>query len=164
MIVGIDQSYNFNAIVALTEVGTVDRFWIIKKKDTLDIFANARFIADQIGSIVLELQPNWVVIEGLSFGGIGNQTRDLAGLQFVIITHLRYNLGFESIIIVPPPTLKKFATGNGRAEKQDMIDKVPSDILTLFKNSGFKKTTGLGDLSDAYWLALYGMKNVKNNK
>jgi len=161
---GIDQSYNSNAIVALSETGSIENFWIVKKEDIRDIFNNARYIADQIAVVVANLQPNLVVLEGLSFGGIGNKTRDLAGLQFVIITHLRYNLGYESIIIVPPPTLKKFATGNGRAEKQDMIDKVPADILTLFKNSGFKKTTGLGDLSDAYHLAKYGQVKYPQDK
>jgi len=161
---GIDQSYKSCAVVVMNDDQCVD-FEIFKKDDTEDVYHNAAAIARKIGTKVTRIKPDLVILEGLSFGNLGNMTRDLAGLQFAIIIYIRYHLHYEpTIVIVPPPTLKKFATGNGRAEKQDMIDKVPTNTATLFKNSGFKKTTGLGDLSDAYHLAKYGQVKYPQDK
>jgi len=158
---GIDQSYK-NCAVVLLNNDTCVNFEIFKKNDEFDAFGNAADLAWKIGRKVLDFKPDRIILEGLSFGNLGNMTRDLAGLQFAIVIHLRYHMEYgRPIDIVPPPSLKKFATGNGRADKQDMIDKVPPEILTLFKNAGFKKTTGMADLADAYWLARYGMKNDK---
>jgi Holliday junction resolvasome RuvABC endonuclease subunit len=161
---GIDQSYKSCAVVVM-EDDVCTNFEIFKKDDTEDVYHNAAAIARKIGNKVTKVQPDLVILEGLSFGNLGNMTRDLAGLQFAIIIYLRYHLHYEpEIVIVPPPTLKKFATGNGRAEKQDMIDKVPANTLALFKEAGYKKTTGLADLADAYHLAKYGQLKYPQDK
>lgn len=161
---GIDQSYKSCAVVVL-EDGACINFEIFKKDEDADPFTNAASLAKQIGAKAVVFSPDRIILEGLSFGNLGNMTRDLAGLQFAIVIHLRDHMIYgKDIKIVPPPTLKKFATNNGRAEKQDMIDKVPTEILTLFKAAGYKKTTGLADLADAYHLANYGQVNTLQDK
>ena len=157
--IGLDQSYNHNAIVSLNEHGELDGFTLAVKQPNLDVYDNAKYIAECVQLAVEDMKPDILAIEGLSFGGRGNQTRDLAGLQFVIITHLR-SIDFKSIKIVAPQTLKKFATGSGRATKEDMIAKLPETVIETFKRHGYKKTTGLSDLSDAYWLARYVQEYV----
>lgn len=161
---GIDQSFKKCGVVVLNDDKCVD-FCIFTKNEEEDVFGQAASMGFQIGSKVVHHKPQAVILEGLSFGNKGNVTRDLAGLQFVIITYLRYHLVYEPpITIVPPPTLKKFATGNGRAEKQDMINKLPPDIREQFTQANFKKTTGLADLADAYWLAKYGQLKQHTDK
>lgn len=157
IVIGVDQSFRQCAFVVM-ETGThsVVASGIAKKVEGKDNFFNSFFIAEALGIAVKEHQPALVVLEGLSFGDMGNVTRDLAGLQYVIITHLKYRIMHDDITIVPPPTLKKFATGSGRADKALMIQHLPDTVKELFMKAGYKKTTGLSDLADAYWLAKFG--------
>ena len=92
----------------------------------------------------------------------GNATRDLAGLQFCIVSKIKFILN-KDIAIIAPPTLKKSATTNGKASKEDMIAALPSDILntfTVIKN--WKKSRGLTDVTDAYFLACYLIENSQS--
>jgi len=93
---------------------------------------------------------------------IVNVTPDLGGLQFVIISHLQEVMKRE-VQIIAPLTVKKQATGNGRAKKNEMIECLPSYNLNKFKKLGYKKTTGLGDLADAYWIAKTAHKKYKED-
>jgi Holliday junction resolvasome RuvABC endonuclease subunit len=99
-------------------------------------------------------KPDFIALEGLAFGMTGNATRDLAGLQFSIITVARY-IDLINIEIVTPLSVKKFATDNGKAKKEDMIAALPILVGDMFRERGFKKTTGLADLADAYFIAKF---------
>jgi hypothetical protein len=89
----------------------------------------------------------------------GNATRDLAGLQFSIITKIKFILQMD-IEIIAPPTLKKFATGSGRASKIDMINALPPEVYEHFtKEKKWKKSSGLTDVTDAYFLACNSVEN-----
>ncbi len=91
----------------------------------------------------------------------GNATRDLAGLQFSIINKIKFILE-KDITIVAPPTLKKSATGSGKASKEEMIEALPKEVLELFtKDKNWKKSRGLTDVTDAYFLARYLIDNKK---
>lgn len=159
-IIGIDQSFSSSALCVIDESTSILDFSVYRSQKELDVFEKCYLVAKNISNYVIKYEPNVIILEGLSFGNLGNRTRDLAGLQFVIITHLRYQLNFNNIIIVPPPTLKKFATGSGRADKTLMIKNLPVNVSELFNTAGFKKTTGLSDLADAYWLACYGIQRI----
>jgi len=158
--IGIDQSFKRCAVIILDENENVIFFETITAGDG-DVFAKANEVAMHVCGVVSTTSDLKIIaIEGLAFGDLGNATRDLAGLQFVIITALRYRLCIpQDIVIIPPPTLKKFATENGRADKQMMIDALPEVIRNQFKEAGYKKTTGLSDLTDAYWLARFAQIN-----
>lgn len=114
--------------------------------------------------LVLSAPSDWVRIEfcreGLGFGGSkSNASRDLAYLVGGI--ELIFGIAFKE---VPPTTLKKFATGSGRADKQDMIDALPEDVRTRFLEAGYKKSTGLADLADAYWIGKYFIEKDSYNE
>ena len=51
-------------------------------------------------------------------------------------------------------TSKKLACGKGNADKKILVDNLPTDVREYFDKLGVKKTTGLGDLSDAYWIGM----------
>ena len=149
-VMGIDQSYRSTGIVVL-EDGDI----IHCEKYTTDIEQDIYFRADQLAThislLALAYSPDKIAMEGLSFGSRGNVTRDLGGLLFLIITVLRKNAFDPSIIA--PPTVKKKATGKGNSKKEAVIECLPDNVRSEFDALGVKKTTGLSDLADAYWIA-----------
>lgn len=152
---GIDQSYTSTGIVLLDNSGNVALSQTISSSKSDDIYERAWHVATAIGGIIDKHKPKHIGLEGLAFAQVGNATRDLAGLQFVIIAYLRYVYKIANkLTIVAPNELKKFATTKGNAKKQDMVDSLPQDVSESFQKT-FKKTKGLYDITDAYWIAKY---------
>lgn len=153
IILGIDQSFTKTGIVLLDDVNDniVFATCISSSKDD-DIFKRAYDVAGSISKIALQYKPDSIMMEGLAFGATGNAARDLCGLQFVIATKLKYDLSFE-LNVVSPRTVKKLACGDGSAKKGNVLEGLPPLVLSYFLSLGFRKTTGLTDLADAYWIA-----------
>lgn len=105
-----------------------------------------------------------VCIEGIAASASGDATRGLAGLQFLIMSKFLDEQEDDfmelkepfAIDVVPPTTVKKFATDNGRADKEDVFEALPSEVKEKF--SEYPKTKGRYDLADAYWISMYGHK------
>lgn len=150
---GIDQSYTSTGIVIISD-DNIEAQTISSSTDD-DWFGRAIYVADQVLTIIDNINPDIICMEDLAFGSVGNATRNLAGLQFTIVCAIRRTN--RSVILVPPTTLKKFATGKGNSKKTDMYDHLPDEIRTLFTLKKFKKTKGLYDIVDAYWLSKYGL-------
>lgn len=161
-ILGIDQSYTRSGIVVLNANDkSVLHAECYSSDPEDDIFKRAWDISNKIIAVANEYKPEMIVIEGLAFGARGSATRDLSGLQFVIISNLRFIHNFN-VQIISPRTVKKIASGSGNSEKNDIVNSLPSEVLNYFKSLGFKKTKGLTDLADAYYIALsYYLKNNK---
>lgn len=66
-----------------------------------------------------EFQPDVVVIEDYSFGSRGRATFSLGELGGNVKRCI-YSEGYE-FTVVSPKTVKKFATGNGNADKEDVF-------------------------------------------
>lgn len=156
MILGIDQSFTNTGLV-IWDGREVANFQIIKTdkddSDTLAVFKRCIKISNTIISIIDNVPITQVNLEGLGFGSVGNATRNLAMLQASIITRIIEKHPYVEINIIPPTTLKKFATGAGKAGKQEMYEALPDDIKNKFKD--VKRTKGLYDLTDAFFLATY---------
>ena len=150
-ILAIDQSYTCSGIVILrdSEMLHCEKFVTDKSKD---IFQRAWDVVQRVVKVTKDYNPDIIAMEGLAFNSRGNATRDLAGLQFCITTHMRYVKGAD-VRIVAPGTVKKVATGKGNSPKELLVECLPENIRTAFDELGVKKTTGLSDLSDAYWIA-----------
>jgi len=148
-ILAIDQSYRSCGIVVFEDGDMIHYEKFVTNKDD-DIYDRADQLASHIKELTLKYNPDVVALEGLSFGSVGNVTRDLGGLLFLIVVTLR-KVGKE-VIIIPPNTVKKKATGKGNAKKNLVMEALPDDIREKFLKLGVKKTTGLGDLADAYWI------------
>jgi len=151
-ILGIDQSYTSTGCVILEDNNFIYA-QKISSDDGLDKPDRAWQIAHDILFLAHRCNVQYIALEGLAFGMRGNATRDLAGLQFIIISVLRHEGKYDNIQIVSPLTAKKLATGNGKADKNLMISYLPKNIVDEFKKLGVKKSTGLKDLADAYWIA-----------
>lgn len=150
-VLGIDQSYTCTGLVVCEDEELVHAE-VYKTTTEEDTFKRCHTIAHYIGKFAKEYQVDFIMMEGLSFAARGDVTRDLAGLLYTIVIKLNVVQHYE-MEIVPPTTLKKFGSGYGFAKKAQMIDALPDDIREHFLSLGVRKTTGLADLADAYWLS-----------
>ena len=149
---GIDQSLTSSGIVILENDNVIFYTTIKTKKTDGDLFKRCLIISNEINDIIKEHKVDYIAIEGLPFNMRSNVTRDLAGLQAVIITNI-YKDFLKQTKIISPTALKKAATGSGKTKKEDMVEALPLDFKSSIFSSGYKKSTGLYDLADAYFLA-----------
>ena len=111
---------------------------------TMNIYA----ICDIIEKIIQTEKPDSLIMEGISYGSTGSASLvDLAGLNYCIrMMALRRGLGIN---IVSPTSLKMRATGNGAADKDEMIwawkqcDVNIKDVVDI----------KIDDLADAFFLS-----------
>lgn len=129
-----------------------------------DMFARAWSVAQRACQLAEQFDVDFIALEGLAFSKIGNATRDLAGLQYTIVSVVRFIKGYN-VEIIPPNAVKKIATGKGNAKKEQLYEVLPETTKNYFLSLGAKKTKGLLDLTDAFWIgkaALLLKKYEKN--
>ena len=110
---------------------------------------NISLIAEQIEKIVLRQKGQvQCCIEGISYGSSSSSNlADLAGLNFVVRNMLwRHSIPFT---IVSPAANKKFAVGNGQADKDLMINAWKRCQPEMAKIEDLK----IDDVADAYFLS-----------
>lgn len=152
---GIDQSLNCTGICIIRgdEVLHHEVFMFPKKiadYQPLDkmISQNAR-----LTKILNEFTPviDYIAMEGPAYNARGRGSTSLAGVFYFLLYACRLH-NDENPLIVPPSTLKKFATGKGNASKKEMIAALPEGLHRIFYNA-YGITTGRSDVTDAYYLA-----------
>jgi Holliday junction resolvasome RuvABC endonuclease subunit len=151
-ILSIDQSYTHCAY-CIIDGRDVIHFGVIKSNKENSIYKRALDISLELGVVFTTYKPTEIRLEGLAFGMRGDATRDLAGLLFTIVNVISQLHTFDNFKILSPKTVKKRATGSGKATKKEMIAALPEDIKQKFKEANYKQTTGLSDLADAYWIS-----------
>ncbi len=150
-IISVDQSFTHCAYTVF-ENNAMTEFGVFTSDKTLPMHVRAFNIASQIVELYNRISPDKILFEDLAYGSVGNATRDLAGLLFTIRAMLHQTKPDFEHTVVPPTAVKKKALGKGKGTKTDMIGALPDYIAEQFKNMNYKKTTGLGDLADAYWI------------
>lgn len=85
--------------------------------------------------------PDVVVIEGFSYGSKGSSIDEVYGLGWVI--RLALAEAERPYAVVPPASLKKYATGKGNASKEEML-------VAAVKRLGYDGSSN--DEADALWL------------
>lgn len=125
---------------------TNDEYTVKETKKTGNIWNICQYIKD----IILWHNPDIIYMEGISYGSTGSAALvDLSGLNYCIrFTLIDCNMNYE---ILSPTSVKKFAVGNGGAEKDVMI----ASWKKLDKNIEGITTIKLDDLADSYFLAHY---------
>lgn len=156
-VLGLDQSYTSTGAVVMNARKEVEWMGIVTTKkqtdDPQEIFHRARSIVQEISNIMEQHDIDFVSIEQLAYGSVGDATRNLAGLQFMIINML-IERGIP-FMTVPPTSLKKYASGKGNCGKEEMFESLPVDIKGEIGKH--PKSKGRYDLADAYWLASKGV-------
>ena len=160
-ILGIDQSYTSSGFVII-EDGRLTYAEKFVSTKALDKFQRAWQVAKRAVELADQYKVDAVALEGLAFGGRGNATRDLAGLQWAVVINLNVLHDYKTEVI-GIGTAKKLACGKGNASKEILVDSLPPFVRRYFDELGVKKTTGLGDLSDAYWIGMVLYNRIIDN-
>lgn len=155
MYLGVDQSYTSCAYVVSDDNKNVIAFGTFKSDKALDIYSRALFIATSLVDIANQYNIHTLRIEGLAFAMRGNATRDLAGLLFTIRAMFAVRREDVKVYEIAPTAVKKSATGSGKADKNDIIAALPENVRERFIEAGYKKTRGLPDLADAYYISVF---------
>ena len=110
--------------------------------------ANIHDICIILRDIIQHHEPDLIQMEGVSYGSRGSAALvDLAGLNFAIrMTLLDEDIQYN---ILAPTTIKKFAVGNGSAEKDVMI----ASWKKLDKNISSIDTIKVDDLADSFFIS-----------
>lgn len=151
---GIDQSYSCTGLLLLDN-NKITHWDLIRTSKDYEIYERAWIISQSVHEVVKQYKPDVIGIEGLAFSGAGNATRDLAGLQFMLVIYLKYIYKHPNVQVIPPTTIKKFATGKGNCNKDAMVEALPRHIADCFVKLKLLKSKGLYDVCDAYWIAKY---------
>jgi len=120
---------------------------------------------DDISSWALDIlsknKVDQVYLEGYSFGSTG-RVFNIAENTAI----LKYNLWADMIHfdVIPPTTVKKFATGKGNASKEDMFNKFNEenpniDLRGLLTPRSTGVISPLNDIVDSYYILKYGILN-----
>lgn len=145
------------------------------------------FISDNIIKLVTEYNIDKIVMEGLALNAVGNATRTLAGLYYVLLSKLKLlNLVEpDNIVIISPTQVKSKARllmeNNGELDSIDSKGKIKKtkikmdkpvmisiaeihwpQVLEGYKNSG--ENAGKEDLSDACLIYNAYLELQKENK
>lgn len=154
--IGIDQSYTSTGLVGIDDNETIITQEVISSlKCDGDYFTRSKIVSESIAAKINTIDQYTdhqikIAMEGLAFGMRGTTLQTLAGLQYMIVNAIREE-GFDPVVFTPS-TVKKLATGSGKASKQDMFDNLPDKVKKMFEQ--IPKSQGRGDLTDAYWIAM----------
>lgn len=123
-----------------------------------------RFIelAHWVDEVVTHYEPTMIVLEDYAFGGKGRITQ-LAENAGALKVSMAIHHPTIPLHVVAPTTMKKFATGSGRADKDMVwaafIQKEPqaSGWQALCHPKAAKVGSPMADVADSYFLAQYGV-------
>ncbi len=144
IIIGIDPSLVSTGICLMPEDGEVIESNAIQPKSVG--MERLSFLRQQIINIIAKYDIHDIraFIEGYSHGSSGMRESMAEWGGVLRLALYENNIEF---IEVPPKTLKKFATGNGNADKILMG-------VQLMKEFGLEYPTS--DQTDAFWLSFFG--------
>jgi crossover junction endodeoxyribonuclease RuvC len=122
-----------------------------KSDDFERLIDRVRYIANELLKIIYQYEPDLVVIEGFSFGN-SERAISMGMLGGLIRNYLVLTEDTSKWREVAPTQLKKYVTGKGNANKDDMK-------LAVYKKWGVDFTGKANDLADAYGLAMIGVED-----
>jgi len=171
IICGIDQSMTGSGIT-IYDNGKF-YYYLIETKKTKDTqnpsIDNTRRLLEikkEIKGILIKHNVEIIAMEGLAFGAKGRSVMTIGGL-----THILRELFIElniDFLIIPPTTLKKYWTGKGNANKEDMIQTTINKgyNIPITKNYGTKKQPNIlfdDNVVDSHALCIF-VQDMNNNK
>jgi Holliday junction resolvasome RuvABC endonuclease subunit len=145
-VVGLDLSLRHTAIATTDGKVHVIEGAAVRDDDPQGAMDRLEYVCTQITNIIYAgPPPELAVIEGYSFGSSTKGVRAMAELGGCVRRGL-WRLAVP-YLEVPPTTLKKYATGNGKAGKYDVIK-------AAGKHLGYDGTND--NEADALWLRAIG--------
>ena len=118
--VGVDLSLTSTGVaIAHGDTTTVQRVTSKGRKGATSAEQTERLVdlVERIAAAVPVTEHTRIAIEGPSFGSTGSAAHIIAGLWWLVRRYLRD----DDVVIVPPGTVKKYATGSGSAQKDAVL-------------------------------------------
>jgi crossover junction endodeoxyribonuclease RuvC len=112
-------------------------------------YIRLRDIRQHVIGEAVDMKPRLICVEGPSFASKGGHEHERGGLWWMVCEQLDA-IGFD-VAVVPPSSLKKYATGKGNANKDAMI---------LAAARRFPWFAGGNDEADALFLAALGFEHL----
>lgn len=153
-ICGIDPSLSSTGIVVLDSVGKLLYETSLKTKK-LRGMERLKYIKDNLMKVIKDFNISEVCIESYAYGVMQSRSKFNLGELGGVIRLALYEADVEFIDIAPP-TLKKYVTGFGNADKVMMVEAVSKRW-----NLDFGKES---DKADAYGLAKIGVEVFLEDK
>ena len=163
IVCGIDQSTSSTGITVFSKDKKVIAVELIrvpsrKKGQLIPIENRILSVLNQIEEVIIKYNCSYVFLEGLSYTRSSTSARPLAGLYYGILMRLlQLNIPYKTF---PPLSVKAFAL-KGNSSKEEIFEKVPSEIKELFLQKT-KSKSSLFDLSDSYFIGLLGLHSLEN--
>lgn len=120
VVAGVDPSISSTGVAVLGPL-TCATLRIQSKPGGQDLahqLARMRHQVIAVHAAVEEVTPSLIVMEGPAYGSPNQMGHMLAGFWWLLAHALEK---VAPIAVVQPSTLKKYATGNGRASKDEMV-------------------------------------------
>lgn len=144
-VLGIDPSLNGTGVAFRLSDNSIQTLRI--SPGTRRGMERIGYVSDVVAGLLDTYQPGLVVYEDYAFGYRGkSNTIFTLGELGGVLKLLLLRAGID-ILLVPPSSLKVFATGSGSAGKQDVGLALKQHIGVSFKTD---------DQNDAAWLLLLG--------
>jgi crossover junction endodeoxyribonuclease RuvC len=155
-VLAIDPSLN-SLGYCIFEDGLLYDFGAVQVSKGLEQHIKIYNISNILQNIIDTENIDKIVLEGMSFGSISTSVRPLAGVyyQILILAYIN-NLEWEEIA---PTSVKKFATGSGKAKKPDMWKALPDKIKDKIEVQYKTIASGKHDICDAYHIGMLFYKN-----
>ena len=122
-VVGIDPSISSSGVAVHQPERSVARTRVLvvpTREQGQDHFNRMERMHFGANGVIAKVPYNSLVLyEGPAFGAKGASFHDLAGFWWKLYELLA--TGWSDVIVVPPTTLKKFATGKGTAKKEEVM-------------------------------------------
>lgn len=157
--VSIDQSLSSSGLT-FWQGNLPCHFATIPTDNSIEDVERLNIIYDTI-EVILEKNPERVVLEGLSFGSISPSVRILGAIYYMIQLQC-FKAGIP-VYTVTPTSLKKFATGKGKASKKDMWSVLPKDVMEEISATFKTIKSGKYDVADSYFLGRYYLDILKGD-
>lgn len=152
--IGIDPSLRRTGVCICNDGDY--QWWPIPVKDSIRGTKRLHYIKSAIHERTSQYKIDCAAVEGYSYGSPGRLAQ-LGELGGVVRLYL-YERGID-IITLSPTQLKKYITGNGRADKYEMVNQICVD-LDLPPDQRLDYTQD--DEADAIGLAMIANDYVKN--
>jgi Holliday junction resolvasome RuvABC endonuclease subunit len=126
-----------------TGVATAGRTKRIRPGAKLRAYERLRFIRSQILDVIVQEDPDLVIVEGPSFASVGKGQHERGGLWWMVTEAI--DAGGIPLAVAPPNNIKKYATGVGGGPKSE------KDFVMTAAVRRFPWFEGNNDEADALW-------------
>jgi Holliday junction resolvasome RuvABC endonuclease subunit len=143
--VGIDQSYSGFGMTAIDDHN--DYYTEVHKLEGTGVerLAKARII---VINFVLNFEVKAIAMEGYAFGSqMANMAGELGGVVKLALYEYFTEPELAYPLIVPPTSLKKYITGKGRVEKNQILLQVYKKWDVEFNNDNAADSYGLARIA-----------------